>query len=79
MSRIGLNPITIPEGIEYSFSEQLFSVKSSKGTLSLKLDNGFEIIDESNVLTLKRPNDDKKYITLPKTKNILKWKRINDI
>ena len=59
MSRVGLNPITVPQGLEYNFTDQLFSVKSQKGNLSLKLDLGFNIIDESGVLVIKRPDDNK--------------------
>jgi large subunit ribosomal protein L6 len=60
MSRVGLNPIIIPEGIQYSFEEQLFSVNSQKGNLSLKLDVGFDIVVEDSLITIKRPNDEKK-------------------
>ncbi len=60
MSRVGLNPITIPEGIQYDFSNQLFSVKSQKAELSLTIDIGFEIIkDDSGTISIKRPNDKK--------------------
>ncbi len=59
MSRIGLNPIMIPEGVQYTFTEQLFSVNSQKGSLSLKLDSGFEIMEDNSILTIKRPNDQK--------------------
>ena len=60
MSRVGLNPIMIPEGVQYSFEEQLFSVNSQKGNLSLKLDVGFDIVVEDSLITVKRPNDEKK-------------------
>ena len=60
MSRVGLNPIMIPEGVQYSFKEQLFSVNSQKGNLSLKLDVGFDIVVEESLITIKRPNDEKK-------------------
>ena len=60
MSRVGLNPIIIPEGVQYSFEEQLFSVNSQKGNLSLKLDVGFDIVVEDSLITIKRPNDEKK-------------------
>ena len=60
MSRVGLNPIIIPEGVQYSFEEQLFSANSQKGNLSLKLDVGFDIVVEDSLITIKRPNDEKK-------------------
>ena len=60
MSRVGLNPIIIPEGVEYKFTDQLFSVNNHKNTLSLKLDSGFEIVEDNSIITIKRPNDQKK-------------------
>ena len=60
MSRVGLNPIVIPEGVKYDFKEQLFSVENEKGNLSLKLDIGFEVTaQDSDSLIIKRPNDKK--------------------
>jgi len=57
MSRIGLNPIITPEGLQYNFIDQVFSVSSQKGSMSLKLEDGFEIIEQDSTLTIKRPND----------------------
>jgi len=60
MSRVGLNPIVIPDGVKYDFKEQLFSVENEKGNLSLKLDSGFEVeAQDSGSLIIKRPNDKK--------------------
>ena len=59
MSRVGLNPIIIPENVQYSFKERLFSATSQKGNLALKLDVGFEIIEENSVITIKRPDNTK--------------------
>ena len=60
MSRVGLNPIIIPDGVEFNFSEQLFSAKSQKGSLSIKLATGFNVVkDDSGTLNIKRPNDSK--------------------
>ena len=59
MSRVGLNPITVPKETQYSFKEQVFSVNSQKGTMSLKLDAGFVIIEQDMTITIKRPNDNK--------------------
>jgi len=61
MSRIGFYPISVPEGVQYNLTDQLFSVKSSKGDLSIKMDAGFDIIEnnEDHTITVKRPNDEK--------------------
>ena len=58
MSRVGLNPIIIPPGLEYDFKEQVFSVKGQKGYLSLDLAIGFEVFEQDKqTLIIKRPND----------------------
>ena len=59
MSRVGFNPISIPEGVQYTFIEQLFSVTNQKANLSLKLDIGFNIIEQDGDLIIKRPDDTK--------------------
>ena len=60
MSRVGLNPIVVPEGVEYKLTDQVFSVKSQRGHMSLKLDVGFEVVEgESGNIRLKRPNNEK--------------------
>ena len=60
MSRVGLNPITIPDGVEFNFSEQLFSAKSQKGSLSIKLAAGFNVVtDDPRALNIKSPHDTK--------------------
>ena len=59
MSRVGLNPIIIPENLQYNFVDQLFSVSNQKAEMSLKLDFGFEVIEQDNTLVVKRPNDSK--------------------
>lgn len=60
MSRVGLHPILVPEGIEYNFTDNIFSVKSNKGDLSLKIDSGFEFTnDDTGKLIVKRPDDNK--------------------
>ena len=43
MSRVGLNPIMVPDGVQYNFSDHVFSVNGKKASMSLTLDVGFEI------------------------------------
>ena len=40
MSRIGFSPIVIPEGVQYTFEQSIFAVNSSKGKLSITIDEG---------------------------------------
>ena len=59
MSRVGLNPIIVPEGVQYSFVEQVFSVSNQKKSMSLKLDEGFEIQAQDTSIQIQRPSDKK--------------------
>lgn len=58
MSRIGNNPITIPEGVEVNVKENHISVKGPKGTLERTIDERLTITVDGNTLTVKRPNDE---------------------
>ncbi len=60
MSRIGNNPITIPESVELSISGHTVTVKGPKGQLSTDLLPGVTVVQESGVLTVSRSSDDKK-------------------
>ena len=60
MSRIGNNPINIPEIVELSISGHTVTVKGPKGQLSTDLLPGVTVVQESGVLTVSRSSDDKK-------------------
>ena len=51
MSRIGKNPITIPEGAEVTVSDQLVTVKGPKGELSLQVHPTIGVKMEDGALT----------------------------
>lgn len=59
MSRVGKNPIDIPDGVEVSVNKGVVSVKGPKGDLSreVNLQVGVEVKD--NQLLVTRPNDSK--------------------
>lgn len=60
MSRIGLKPIEIPEGVEVKLSDDNFiQVKGPKGELSRKLHPNMKINIDGNTITVERPNDEK--------------------
>jgi len=59
MSRIGFNPIEIPEGIEATIEGQTVTIKGKNGELSYTAHDTMEIIFEDNEITVKRPNDSK--------------------
>ena len=60
MSRIGLAPINIPQGVEVTIDKKnVVSVKGPKGTLTQRVDPDLELKLEDGVLTVARPTDQK--------------------
>ncbi|MHA6253423.1 50S ribosomal protein L6 [Oceanobacillus sp. CAU 1775] len=71
MSRIGLKPIEIPEGVEVKVEGQKVSVKGPKGELSKVLHSDITIKLEDNVITVARPSDHKDHRALHGTSRTL--------
>lgn len=61
MSRIGNAPIKLPEGVEVKVDGAAVSVKGKKGELFQEIDRDLSIEIEDNVLTVKRPTDQKRH------------------
>jgi large subunit ribosomal protein L6 len=60
MSRIGLLPIPVPEGVTVNVDDKnLVSVKGPKGELQQQINPGIKIKIESSEITLDRPNEEK--------------------
>lgn len=60
MSRIGLKPIEIPNGVEVKIDENnLVEVKGPKGSLKEKFDPKLDIKIEDNIITVNRPDETK--------------------
>lgn len=65
MSRIGLKPIDIPQGVEVKIGDNnLVEVKGPKGNLSEQIDKGIKIELNEGVITLERPSETKRYKSL---------------
>lgn len=65
MSRIGRQPILIPDGVSVSLAEgNLISVKGPKGTLQRKLVDDMNIAVEENQVVVTRPSDLKRHKAL---------------
>jgi len=65
MSRIGIKPIDIPNGVEVKINKgNLVEVKGPKGSLKTQLDPKMDIKIEDNKVLVNRPNDTKKYKSL---------------
>ena len=64
MSRIGRMPITVPAGVEVKLDGNTITTKGPKGTLTRTLHPDMIIETEGNVITVKRPTDDKEHRSL---------------
>lgn len=61
MSRIGQQPITIPNSVEIVIDERNnVSVKGPKGELTASFDQALSLTREDNVITVARPNDERR-------------------
>jgi large subunit ribosomal protein L6 len=65
MSRIGKLPVNLPSGVTISVDDaNVVSVKGPLGTLSQKVDSDIRVEVENNVVTLSRPNEEKRVKSL---------------
>lgn len=58
MSRIGNNPITVPEGVEVKLDNKHLTVKGPKGTLERDIHKNINVSIEENVINVTRINDE---------------------
>ena len=59
MSRIGNNPINIPEGVTIQFENNIINVKGKLGELSQEINPAITLNIDENTITLSRKNDQK--------------------
>ena len=59
MSRIGRQPITVPEGVEIKIEGHHVTVQGPNGQLSRELHNDMIIEMEDNQIVVKRPSEEK--------------------
>ena len=64
MSRIGVKPIEIPEGVEVNLDGNNITVKGPKGELSRNFNSNMIVKMEDNTITVGRPNDKIAYRSL---------------
>jgi large subunit ribosomal protein L6 len=57
MSRIGKQPIPIPDGVEVSIEADRVGVKGPKGELFERIPRDIEVVQEDGQLLVKRPTD----------------------
>src|SRR5690348_3600151 len=59
MSRVGLNPIPVPSGVEVSIEGGHVTVKGPKGTLERDLPGAISVSQEEDRLMVSRPDDER--------------------
>ena len=58
MSRIGVKPITVPDGVEVKIDGHKVTVKGPKGTLEREIHKNISVSIENNTIIVTRPNDE---------------------
>lgn len=64
MSRIGNQPIKIPNGVDVAISGSEVAIKGPKGELRQQFDSDMAIKNEDGVLTVSRPSDEGRHKAL---------------
>lgn len=64
MSRIGLKPVEIPEGVDVKLDGNTITVKGPKGELTRNFHPDMKVVVEDNVLTVERPSEHKEHRAL---------------
>ena len=59
MSKIGKEPIPLPDGVELKISGRLHTIKGPKGELSQEVDERITVTAADRIVTLTRANDEK--------------------
>ena len=61
MSRIGNNPILLPEGITFEINENVVTIKGKLGELSQEITDDITVKLEEGSIILERPTDSKNH------------------
>ena len=64
MSRLGKNPIVIPENVDVNLTDQQIIIKGPKGQLSHDLHPSIDLIQENGTIIVKRKSDSKQDCSL---------------
>ena len=59
MSRVGSNPIELPQGVQVDVSSREVNVKGPKGALSVSFDDRISVAVEDGVVSLSRDSDER--------------------
>ena len=64
MSRVGKNPINLPDGVEVKLQGSLITVKGPKGELKWNSPAGMKISMQDKSIVVERPSDSKQFRSL---------------
>jgi large subunit ribosomal protein L6 len=64
MSRVGKNPINIPDGVDVKIQDNLITVKGPKGELKWTFPAGIKVSMENKSIVVERPSDTKQFKSL---------------
>lgn len=64
MSRIGKQPISVPEEVTVAISDRTVTIKGPKGDLSYRHEKGIKVIHEDGELVVTRESDEKRHRAL---------------
>ena len=71
MSRIGKQPISIPEGVNIDVKESLVSVKGPKGSTDIKVHKDMVLRIKDGSLSVARPSDNRGHRSLHGTTRMI--------
>ena len=60
MSRVGKNPVVVPNGVTITLNEEQISAKGKLGELNLSLTSDVTVTQEDNQIWVKPKNDSKR-------------------
>ena len=61
MSRVGKQPITIPDAVTLDVKDNVVTAKGPKGELSVAVNKEMKLTQKDGVLTVERPNEEKQF------------------
>ena len=64
MSRIGQNPISLPEGVSISFEDNLVKVNGKMGNMKFNTHKDMTVVESEGVVTVKRNADNREQRSL---------------
>ena len=79
MSRIGKQPIIVPEGVNVVIDDLSVQVKGPKGTLGFNIHKDMNLDLKDNILVVSRPSDDRFHKSLHGTTRMILMNSINGV